>query len=172
MRQRHNNIFSQLQAYETQIEKLEERILELEQKLERMIMIERNHLIRVKNKEEITDDFIFQGKRYQDLTPEKAWKLYNNKDFDFILIDVTAADYKPVRRIPEALHIPWENFRDRFFEIQAKTTPILIISEDGTNSILACEFLVKRGYFNCNNISGGYKHWKGITLTDVNGQSA
>lgn len=172
MRTKYHNIFSQLQAYETQIEKLEERILELEQKLETMIQVERNHLIRVKNKEEITDEFIFQGRRYLDLSPERAWKLYNNKDFDFILIDVTARDYKLHKRIPEATHIPWDEFRERFFEIQAKTTPILIISEDGTNSVLACEFMVKRGYFNCSNISGGYKHWKGFALTEVKDESA
>lgn len=172
MAQKHHNIFSQLQAFEKQIGKLEERILELEQRLESRIQVERNHLIRVKNNEEITDEFIYQGRRYHDLSPEKAWKLYNNRDFDFILIDVSAKDYKPLRPIPEALHIPWEEFRDRFFEIQAKTTPILIISEDGTNSILACEFMVKRGYFNCNNVSGGYKCWKGFGLSDVSDRSA
>lgn len=172
MAEKHHNIFSQLQAFEKQIGKLEERILELEQKLESMIQIERNHLIRVKNNEELTDEFIFQGRRYLDLSPEKAWKLYNNRDFDFILIDVSAKDYRPRSIIPEAICIPWEEFRDRFFEIQAKTTPILIISEDGTNSILACEFMVKRGYFNCNNVSGGHKHWKGHALVDVSGKSA
>ena len=52
-------------------------------------------------------------------------------------------------------------------EIQARTTPILIISEDGTKSILACEFLVKRGFYNCNNISGGYKYWYGFRLKEV-----
>jgi len=167
-----NNVFAQLQAFENQIGKLEERILELEQKIEQQIQIERNHLIRVKNHEEVSDDFLYHGRRYQDLSPEKAWKLYNNKDFDFVLIDVSAKDYKPLRKIPEAQHIPWEDFKERFFEIQTKTTPILIISEDGSNSVLACEFLVKRGYFNCNNISGGYKFWKGCQLSDVKNLSA
>jgi rhodanese-related sulfurtransferase len=172
MAQKHHNIFSQLQSFEEQIGRMEERVLELEQRIESLIQLERNHIIRVKNNEEISDDFISQGRKYQDLSPEKAWKFYNRKDFDFILIDVSAKDYKPAQSIPEAHHIPWEDFSDRFFEIQAKTTPILIISEDGTNSVLACEFLVKRGYFNCNNISGGYKHWKGFTLTNLNDRSA
>jgi rhodanese-related sulfurtransferase len=172
MPKKYDNLFAQLAAFENQIGHLEDRILELEQRIETMVQLERNHLIRVKNREEISDDYIFSGKRYLDLSPEKAWKLYNNKDFDFILIDVSAKDSDPTTRIPEALHIPWEEFSSRFFEIQAKTTPILLISEDGTNSILACEFLVKRGYYNCNNISGGYKHWKGLQILDLRDVSA
>jgi rhodanese-related sulfurtransferase len=172
MAQKFNNIFAQLQSFEKNIARLEERILQLEQHIEQLNQINRNHLIRVKNQEHVSDDFIFHGRKYQDISPEKAWKLYNNKDFDFILIDVTAKDYSPERKIPEALHIPWEDFKDRFFEISSKTTPILVISEDGTNSVLACEFLVKRGYFNCNNVSGGYKHWKGFQLKEVKDVSA
>lgn len=167
MKTKIHNVFSQLQKFEHQIETLEHRILELENRIEQLVQIERNHLIRVKNNEEISDDFLYYGRKYQDLTPEKAWKLYNNKDFDFILLDVTSRDFKPEKQIPEALHIPWEDFQERFLEIQSKTTPILVISEDGTNSILACEFLVKRGFFNCNNISGGYKSWKGFRLQEV-----
>lgn len=165
------NIFSQLQAFEEHIGQLEGRILELEQRIEQLIQIERNHLIRVKNNEEVSDDFLYHGRRYQDLSPEKAWKLYNNKDFDFILIDVSAKDFER-KPIPEALHIPWEDFQERFMEIQTKTTPIFFISEDGTNSILACEYMVKRGFFNCNNISGGFKYWKGHQLEVVKERTA
>ncbi len=161
------NVFAQLQAFEAQIGHLEERILQLESRIEQMIQVERNHLVRVKNKEEVSDEFIQHGRKYQDLSPEKAWKLYSNKDYDFILIDVTEKNYKPLSVIPEAQRIPWPEFSERFFEIQSKTTPIIIISEDGTNSVLACEFLVSRGYFNCNNVSGGYKHWKGFQLKNA-----
>lgn len=167
MARKFTNIFAQLQHFETEIAHLEEKVLQLNQKIEQLVQIERNHLIRVKNHEEISDEFINQGRKYQDLSPEKAWKLYCNKDFDFILLDVSAAEYKPLRQIPEAHHIPWKELQDRFFEISSKTTPILVICEEGTNSILACEFLVKRGYYNCSNVSGGYKHWKGFQLSDV-----
>ena len=167
MARKYNNIFSQLQHFEAEIARLEEKVLQLNQKIETMVQIERNHLIRVKNNEEISDEFIQQGRKYQDLSPDKAWKLYCNKDFDFILLDVSAKEFTPERQIPEAQNIPWEELPDRFFELNSRTTPIFIISEDGTNSILACEFLVKRGFFNCSNISGGYKHWKGFQLKDI-----
>lgn len=167
-----HNVFSQLQTFEQEIGRLEGRILELETRMEKLLEIERNHLIRVKNGEEVSDEFLQKGRSYMDLSPEKAWRLYRNPDFDFILVDVTSREYGPVNRLPEALHIPWEEFSDRFMEIQSRTTPLLIISEDGTNSVLACEFLVKRGYFNCNNVSGGYKFWKGFRLEEVKDQSA
>ncbi len=167
-----HNVFAQLQAFEDEIGRLEGKILALEQKMEQLVHRERNHLIRVKNREEITDDFIQQGRSYQDLSPEKAWKLYRQDDFDFILIDVSARDYKPFKRPPEALHMPWDEFSEKSLDIQSRTTPIFIISEDGTNSVLACEFLVKRGFYNCNNISGGYKFWKGFRVEDAEDQSA
>ncbi|MFP5385825.1 MAG: rhodanese-like domain-containing protein [Bacteriovoracia bacterium] len=167
MAKKFNNVFAQLQHFENQIARLEEKVLQLNQKIEQLVQIERNHLIRVKNHEELSDDFIEHGRKYQDLSPEKAWKLYCNKDFDFILLDVSSKNYEPMRKIPEALHIPWEELPERFYEISSKTTPILVICEDGTSSILACEFMVKRGFFNCSNISGGYKHWKGFQLSEV-----
>lgn len=166
------NIFEQLHIFEKEINRLEGRILELEQRTQQLIEVERNHLIRVKNHEELSDDFLLNGRRYHDLTPEKAWKLYQNKDFDFILLDVSSKDFEANKKIPEAIHIPWEEFRERFFEIQSRATPILIISEDGTNSVLACQFLVRHGYYNCNNISGGHRFWKGHQLQVVKGQSA
>ncbi len=172
MNQRPQNVFSQLQSFEKDIARLEGKILELEDRITRLMEIERFHLIRVKNKEEVSDEFIMTGRTYLDLSPEKAWRLYKNPDFDFILIDVTSKDYEDHPRLPEAIHIPWEDFQDRFIEINSHATPLFIISEDGTNSVLACEFLVKRGYFNCNNVSGGYKYWKGYRLEKVEDQSA
>ena len=165
-------LYEQLQHFEDEISHLEGKILALEEKLDRMIQVERDHLIRVKNKEELSDDFLAQGKSYQDLTPDKAWKFYQKEDFNFIMIDVSSKDFRPLKRITEALHLPWEDFRDRFIEIQSRTIPIFVICEDGTHSVLACEFLVKHGFYNCNNISGGYKHWKGFQFSDVNDQSA
>lgn len=166
------NISNQLQAFENELSRLEARILELDQRLETLTVIERNHLLRLKNHEHLSDDFIMNGRSYQDLSPEKAWALYNDKNFDFIIIDISSSDFTDKNRIPEAIDMPWEVFQDRFIEIQTKTTPILIISEDGTNSILACEFMSKRGYFNCNNISGGHKFWVGNRLVSARERSA
>jgi rhodanese-related sulfurtransferase len=165
-----NNIFQQLQVFEQEIERLENKVIELEQKITEMIKLDRMHLIRVKNREEISDEFIISGKTYQDLSPDKAWKLYQNMDYNFILIDVSSVEYEPQFRLAEAIKMPWEDFPMRSLEIQSRSIPIFVISEDGTKSILACEFLVKRGFYNCSNISGGYQYWKGFKL--LNKESA
>lgn len=159
-----NNIFQQLQVFEHEIERLENKVLELEHKITEIIKLDRTHLIRVKNGEEISDEFIISGKTYQDLSPEKAWKLYQNMDYNFILIDVSSVEFEPRFRLPEAIKMPWEDFALRSLELQSRSIPIFVISEDGTKSILACEFLVKRGFYNCSNISGGYAYWKGFEL--------
>ncbi len=88
---------------------------------------------------------------------------------DFIILDVTKADYSPAARLKGIIKIPLEELASRYAEIQNKTTPILIISECGLRSIKACELLVKKGFFNVNNISGGYKFWPldGIKQSDV-----
>ncbi len=172
MKKLNENAFYLINRLSKEIESLEEKIFELEKKLDLALSVERNHLIRVKNKEDLSDDFLYNGRSYLDLTPEKAYRLYKNKDFDFILLDVSKADYKPEEKLPEAIHIPFEELEARFLEITQMTTPIIIISEDGVKSVLACEFLVKRGYFNCNNVSGGYKFWPGFRLKQVNERSA
>jgi rhodanese-related sulfurtransferase len=161
------NIFTQFNEFENQLKSLENMIFVLEQRMKNLIEIERNHLIRVKNKEEISDEFIMNGQKYMDLSPERAWNIYSQKDFDFIMIDVSSRDFCPTQRIPEAIHIPWEEFPKRFFEITNKSTPLLIISEDGVNSILACELMADQGYFNCNNISGGYQFWRGFQQSGI-----
>jgi rhodanese-related sulfurtransferase len=159
MRKRTDNIFQQLESFENEITRLERTIVELEERLLRMNAIDRNHLIRVKNGEDLSDEFIAQGLPYRDLSPEKAWQLYHQKDFNFILVDVSENSPGVRHQFPEAIHLPWSEFKARAHELINKQTPILIISEDGTTSILACEVLSKRGFFNCCNVSGGHEFW-------------
>ena len=167
MAKRATSVIGQLQIFENEIARLENMILELEQKMQQQHQIHRNHLMRVKNHEELSDEFIEHGKKYQDLSPDRAWNLYNNPDFNFILIDVSSEDFKTEHQLPEAIRMPWEQFVDLSLQLASSTTPIMVISEDGTSSILACEFLVNRGFYNCSNISGGYQYWKGSQLRSV-----
>lgn len=159
MRKISDNIFKQLEAFESEISRLERTIVDLEERLLRMNAIDRNHLIRVKNGEDLSDEFIAQGLPYCDLSPQKAWNLYHQKDFNFILIDVSEESPGIRHHFPEALRMPWSEFRSLSQELKNKQTPIIIISEDGTTSILACEALAKRGFYNCCNVSGGHEHW-------------
>lgn len=167
MAKKANSIIGQLQIFEDEFERLENKILELEHRMLQMHKVHRSHLIRIKNHEELSDEYVHFGKTYQDLSPEKAWKLYQNPDFNFILVDVSSADYRPPQFIPEAVRMPWEEFPELSLALHSDTTPIFVISEDGTKSVLACELLVKRGFYNCSNISGGYLFWKGGLIRKV-----
>jgi rhodanese-related sulfurtransferase len=155
-------IFQMLEFINSRLSNIENKISRMDEKLDFSILLQRNHLVRVKNGEEIDDNMILMGRPYNDLTPQKAWNIYNNNDLDFILLDVShKTQSKNSHRIEEALNIPIEELNVRFAEIPSKTIPIMIISEDGLRSIQACELLIKKGFFNINNISGGHAFWPG-----------
>ncbi len=158
-----NNIFYQVNLINQKIEKLETSMVKLEDELRETISILKNHLVRVKNSERLPDENIIESRSYLDLSPEKAFELYNEKDKDFYVLDVSDKHYTSSLVIPEANKIPFEELKFRINELPNKSTPILIISENGTRSILACELLASFNYHNVNNVSGGYDYWLGQT---------
>ena len=151
--------FQLLDFISNRLSNIEKNIQRIDEKLEMSLSIQRNHLIRVKNGEFIDDSMILMGRPYNDLTPEKAYSVYKNKNVDFIFLDVSVPDFVTEKRPEEVVRIPLEDLARRAGELLSKTIPILIISEDGLRSIQACELLVKKGYFNVNNVSGGYAFW-------------
>lgn len=153
-------IFQMLEFINSRLNNIEKNISRIDEKLDFSITLQRNHLVRVKNGEEIDDNMILMGRPYNDISPQKAWSIYNNPNIDFIVLDVTSKAFKG-KHLEEALHVPLEELHIRFVEIPSKTIPLLIISENGLRSIQACEILVKKGFFNINNISGGYEFWPG-----------
>lgn len=158
-------IFQMLEFINTRLTNIEKNISRIDEKLEFSIALQRNHLIRVKNGDPIDDNMILMGRPYNDLNPQDAFNIYNNPDMDFLVLDVSAANYKSDNELQGSIKIPLEELDHRYAEIQNKTTPIMVISEDGLSSIKACELLVRRGYFNVNNISGGHQFWPGARLS-------
>jgi len=154
-------IFQMLEFMNSRLSNIEKNIARMEEKLDFSIMIQRNHLIRIKNGEEIDDQMIIMGRPYNDLSPHRAFQIYNNPNLDFILLDVSHRTYSAPVQINGVVKIPLEELNMRFVEIQSKTLPILIMSENGLRSIQAAELLIKKGFFNINNISGGYEYWPG-----------
>lgn len=156
-------IFQMLEFINSRLNNIERNITRMDEKLDFSITLQRNHLVRIKNGEEIDDNMILMGRPYNDIAPQKAWAIYNNTDVDFIILDVSQKSFQGAR-IKEAIQIPLEELHVRFVEIPSKTVPVMIISENGLRSIQACEMLVKKGFFNINNISGGYEFWPGNDL--------
>lgn len=154
-------IFQMLEFMNTRLSNIEKNINRMEEKLDFSIMLQRNHLIRVKNGEEIDDQTILLGRPYNDLSPHRAFQIYSNPNVDYILLDVSEKTYQAPLHLNGVIRIPLEDLNFRFVELQSKTLPLLIISENGLRSIQASELLVKKGFFNINNISGGYEFWPG-----------
>ncbi len=152
-------IFQMLEFINSRLGNIEKNIARMEEKLDFSLMISRNHLIRVKNGEAIDDQMILMGRPYNDLSPNKAYAIYKNPSLDFIILDVSHKTFHPPVEIEGALRIPLEELNLRSIELPSKTLPILIMSENGLRSIQAAESLIKKGFFNVNNISGGYEFW-------------
>ena len=127
--------------------------------------LDRYHLLRVKNRDELSDQYITQAMGYLDLSPDKAYQTYNEQDKDFIILDVSAKDYVPYQNIKEAKKIPLEELAENIHHFKNKTQHILVISEKGVRSIHACRLLNEHGFFYLSNISGGYKFWPGFRLS-------
>jgi rhodanese-related sulfurtransferase len=148
-----------LEFINNRLSNIESNIQRIDEKLDYSLAIQRNHLIRIKNGQELDDSTILMGRPYNDLTSARAYQIYCNPDMDFMVLDVCSDTGYDSEAIPTALHIPLEDLNHRYAEIRNKTCPILVISEVGLRSIQACELLVKKGFFNVNNVSGGYKFW-------------
>jgi len=159
------------QALRLEIKKLQASLSSLQERVERIELtsgrsiVDRYHLLRVKNKEELSDQYIIQGMGYLDLSPDKAFRVYGEQNKDFIILDVSSESYTPFKPLEEARKIPLESLEERVHELTNRAQSIFVISENGTKSILACKLLNQHGFFNLNNISGGYKFWPGFRLS-------
>ena len=157
-------IFQLLDYINNRLSNIEKNIARIDEKLDFSIALQRNHLIRIKNGEPVDDSMLLLGSPYNDLTPQRAYELYSNHNLDFMVLDVSAKSFQPPLALDSVVKIPLEELGTRYAEISNKTTPILVICENGVRSIAACELMVKKGFFNMNNISGGYQFWPEIAL--------
>lgn len=154
-----NSIFYNFNQLQDEVKELKKELADLSEKYEKAMAIQRCHIMRIKNGEKLSDEYILNGRLYNDYSPEAAFDFYSQEDENYILLDVSEKAYQPPQELPEATRIPLEELPMRIKELVNKATPILVISEDGVKSILACEMLNQFGYYNINNISGGYKFW-------------
>ena len=153
--------FQMLEMINNRLSNIEKNISRIDEKIDYSITLQRNHLIRIKNGQDIDDSMILMGRPYNDLPPQRAFQITMDNDMDFMLLDVSRSEFPQDERIEGSISIPLEELESRHIEIISKTTPILVISEQGLRSSQACELLVKKGFFNLNNVSGGHEFWPG-----------
>ena len=145
---------------------LESHIYNVELQFQREREILHTQIMRLKNGDELTDDYIIKGLAYLDLSPEKAFKKYNENDSNFFLLDVSESGHKPLAELPEVYKIPLEDLEKSRHNLPGLNHSIFVISEKGVRSIRACKILQEMGFSNLNNISGGYKFWAGFRRQD------
>ena len=156
---KNQDLSSRVDCLNRRLSSIEKRLEETQKQIETKLRTLQGTLLRIKNGEKVSDDFVLNSRSYQDLPPEKAFEIYQKMDRDFLLLDVSSAAFHPEEELPEAVKIPLEQLGIRYNEINNKATSIMVISEKGVRSIIACELLASRGYCNLNNVSGGYKFW-------------
>ena len=152
-------IFNQkkIRTLTSKLEKLEKRVLELEKLLEQEKSIINTNIIRLRNGYELNDQAILDGSKYMDITAYKAYEIFQLDEAQYTVLDIASQDFARPCKIPSLITIPYSELNSRIDDIPTKTIPILVISEDGVNSINACELLSQHGFYNTYNISGGYE---------------
>ena len=86
-------IFRKLDEIFHKLTKIEKRMSRLEDKMDESLLITRNHLVRIKNNQELSDSSVLLGSPYNDLSPQQAWSVFNNQELDFIVVDVSSLNY-------------------------------------------------------------------------------
>lgn len=157
-----DTITREFYSLKREVVKLRNEISELKKQTTQEQNIQKFHLLRLKNNDELPDDYILGKSSYLDLSPEQAYAIYEDIDKDFVLLDVSKNGYEPIQELPETMKIPLEELEMRIHKIHKKSVRILVISENGVRSIKACKLLAEWGYLNTSNISGGYKYWPGF----------
>lgn len=154
-----SNIFGTFDELEKRITAIEKKLEKLEVSSQFETSLLRSHLVRIKNNEDLDDDFIMRAAKYNDLSPGEAVSLFSDIDANYVMLDVSAKDFTPKRKYESSIKIPLEQLVARVSEISSfKHAYLIVISENGLRSIKACEMLIELGYYNLNNISGGHEH--------------
>lgn len=101
--------------------------------------------------------------KFKQLNTNLAVQLLNNDQT--IVLDVRETKETHDGMINNAKHMPMSEFKKRLTELQKnKTNPILVYCRSGSRSAQACRMLVKEGFENVSNLSGGMMSWMAANL--------
>jgi rhodanese-related sulfurtransferase len=83
-----------------------------------------------------------------------------------LVLDVRTPDEAQAGVIEGALHIPVDDLRQRWGELETELTPgrkVVVYCATGLRSYIACRILKSRGYDNVYNLSGGWRTYRTAT---------
>ncbi|WP_020395027.1 rhodanese-like domain-containing protein [Thiolinea disciformis] len=104
--------------------------------------------------------------KFKNLDTNQAVQLMNNEQS--VIVDVREDNEVKEGKIQGAKHLPLSQFSKRLVELEkSKAKPILVYCRSGNRSAQACSQLVKQGFENVNNLSGGFIAWESANLPVV-----
>lgn len=105
-------------------------------------------------------------RKFKMLNMNEAVKLMNNDDT--IVVDVREDKEIKDGIIQNAQHITLAQLPDRIGYLgNNKQVPILIYCKSGTRSTSACNTIIKAGFENVSNLTGGISAWEAANLPTV-----
>jgi rhodanese-related sulfurtransferase len=150
------NFLTTIKDLNKRIDGLEKKVDYLENSLSSESHLISSFFLRLITQSPLTEHMILSKRPYFDLNPKDALNLIAQDNLAYQLIDVSDKAFIPPSQYKKRIHIPLSELGGHLDQLPPKKMPLLIICEDGTKSILACEILAKLGYFHISNISGGF----------------
>lgn len=151
--------FDNIHALEIKVAKLEQQLQLASEKHQHELNLLKRQIVLSKQGAPILDWAIISSYPYIDLSPQQAYEQYMNPNVIYQVLDVTSDNYHSEVEFDNYIKIPFHQLEEKIDEIKFSKGILLVISEDGLNSIRACEKLAKFGVYNCFNVSGGYEYW-------------
>lgn len=106
---------------------------------------------------------VMGGTAVKNVTPNEVQELIKSKK-PVLLLDVRQPEeYAHDGHIKGARLMPLGNLRDRASELP-RDTPIICVCRSGARSRTACEQLLRQGFEDVSNMSGGMIAWKRARL--------
>lgn len=82
------------------------------------------------------------------------------------VIDVRESLELEIAKLSDAVHIPLGTLPERIVELE-RDDPLVLVCHHGIRSAAACAWLVREGFSNVTNLSGGIDAWSTDVDPDV-----
>ena len=99
--------------------------------------------------------------KFSKLTPAGAVQLMNNEEDNVLILDVREPSETAGGKIAKATQIPVGSIDQRISELEKhKGKQVIVYCKNGTRSGIACKSLIKAGFEQVHNLTGGITSWQ------------